>query len=162
MPMWVFLQLAFFSTTVYFNSFCAERWGLPDMVAEEDLLHDVKSLRNLCAHGNAVLDAIDRSDTHAPDERVVEALIAGGADRTEARRQLSCRRVREICSLFFCYGDMGRPGTRHTESMLDDMEALWARAGRNPQLYEGVGLVRGRLAFLEEASRILMFAPLGR
>lgn len=162
MPMWVFLQLAFFSTTVYFNGFCGRRWGIESMVEEDDLLHDIKSLRNLCAHGNAVLDVIDRTDSREPDARVLEALVAGGADRTVARSQLSCRRVREICSLFWCYGEMGRTGTRHTESLLDDMEALWARAGRNPDYYEGAELVSGRLAFLEQASRILMFAPLGR
>ena len=160
MPLWVFLQLAFFSTTVFVNSFCGRRWKIQSMVDEESLLHDVKGLRNLCAHGNPVLDAIGSSDSYEPEACVVDALVAAGIDGQCVRKQLSCRRMREICSLFWCYGKLGRPGTRHTSQVLADMDALWERAGRNAHLYESAELVRSRLEFLEDACRILMMDPL--
>ena len=155
MPLWKFLQLSFFATTIQLYRFCGVRWGKPEMCARISVLNDVKAIRNSCAHGNNLLDAIGSRDTREPDALVVAALGDAGLRREEWQPWLSNRRMRELTSLFWAMGHWGLMEGPEGAARIASWDALWERVADHADLYEGGKLVRGSLAFLERAQRAL-------
>ena len=90
-----------------------------------------------------------------PDALVVAALGDAGLRREEWQPWLSNRRMRELTSLFWAMGHWGLMEGPEGAARIASWDALWERVADHADLYEGGKLVRGSLAFLERAQRVL-------
>lgn len=155
MPLWKLLQLTFFATTIQLYGFCADRWGMPQMRRRVSRLQDVKAIRNSCAHGNNLLDAIGSRDMRTPSQTVTSALEQAGVGRDVWEPRLSNRRMRELTSLFWAMGAWGLMTGVGGAARVASWDAFWERVRLHADYYEECALVGGSLAFLERAQRAL-------
>lgn len=101
-PVWAFIEVVPFGTTMRFYGFCAQRFNDGDMKNEYYLLQTIRQLRNACAHSNCLIHNMGTKDAkHRTSYKVLRAL--NEIPKSKRKSQLGNECMRQIVTLLYAH-----------------------------------------------------------
>lgn len=105
MPIWALVEILQFGSLCNLFDFLATRLNDVDMTNESYMLHEIRKIRNACAHSNCILNDLKSSSmkTHKPSNEINQALSSIGISANSRKRKMSNDRIRQIVTLLYYY-----------------------------------------------------------
>lgn len=133
-PAWEFLEVIPFGRFIQFWRFCADRYADRSMREDYYMLHDVKGLRNGCAHNNCIINDMGAgTPRHRANNQVSRGLGAIGVGQAMRRTKLSNERFIQIATTLFVHQRVASPGVREKRGAR--LREVVQRMNRNRHYY---------------------------
>lgn len=149
-PVWAFLELITFGTFTYFYKFCAERFGIKEMLDEFYLLQNVKCLRNACAHNNCILNDMSSGKPMFKARNAVSVAIGQvpTIGRNQRRSKLNNDRLQQIATTLYVHNCIASEGVHDRRAL--SLKAFSQRMLQNLDYYEGNYQVTSGFDFIDK------------
>lgn len=151
-PAWELLEVIPFGRFIQFWGFCANRYADRAMREDYYMLHDVKGLRNGCAHNNCIINDMRVGDSNINvSHELLRELGKIGISKQTRDTKLSNERFVQIASALYLHHKVASEGVRRSRG--ESLAQLVKRMERNMTYYDQVGPAGSGLAFIASIIR---------
>ena len=149
-PAWEFLEVIPFGRFIQFWRFCANRYADRSMREDYYMLHDVKGLRNGCAHNNCIINDMGAgTPRHRANNQVARGLGAIGVGQAMRRTKLSNERFIQIATTLYMHQRVASVGVKEKRGRR--LREVVQRMNRNRSYYtQLVGPANSGLTFISK------------